>query len=571
MLLFMTELELLQQRQIERLENEKRSLSDSNAELREKLDQKELELKLLIERFFGRKSERFIENPDQLKLEFGDSDQVEDAIEGIKQAKEEQETTVAEHTRRKRKPRNGKLPEHLPREVVVVDLPEEEKEGLTCIGYDSTETLIFSPSTLRVRETRYPKYVDSHDSFAGVKQSERASGLVEGNRYDTSVAAQIVTAKYGYHLPVYRQQDIFAGSGWTPPRSTLLNILVSVAGVIRPLIEFFADEVRQDNVVGTDDTSVTLLLPEHIPKVDPDDPKSQRVHEVLSEARELRKASVTAKMWAYRGVHVALNVFDFTVSRHRDGPDLFLIEHGYEGTLLGDCYGANAGIAMRSCGSIVHAACVAHARRKVREARFNHGVHADRLLSMFRQLYDIEDRARALDESARLELRQAEATVIWDRIRDYLGTSMTNVLPKEAMGKAVGYLNNQWEALTRYLSDGSVPIDNNLAEQLMKQIALGRKNWLFVGSVAAGYRAADLMTLVSSAVRNELDVWSYVKGVLDALLAGCVDYHSLRPDIWAEVHPAHKRDYRVEERQERADRKERRRELRRRFQPTGKR
>jgi len=569
MFLCMTALELLQQRQIEQLEGEKQSLADSNAELREKLDQKELELKLLIERFFGRRSERFIADPNQLRLEFGDSDQVADAIEGIKQAKQEQETTVAEHTRRKRKPRNEKLPEHLPREVVVVDLPEEQKEGLTPIGYDSTETLIFSPSTLRVRETRYPKYVDSSDSSAGVKQAEREAGLVEGNRYDTSVAAQIVTCKYGYHLPVYRQQDIFAGSGWTPSRSTLLNILVSVAGLIRPLIEYFGDEVRKDHVIGTDDTSVTLLLPEHLPQVDPLDPKSGRVHEVLREARDLGKPSVTAKMWAYRGVHVPLNVFDFTVSRHRDGPDLFLIEHDYQGALLGDCYGANVGITMRSCGTIAHAACVAHARRKVREARFNHGLHADQLLSMFRELYDVEDRGRSLAGSDRLALRQREAAIVWDRIREYLDTRMTNVLPKEAMGKAVGYLNNQWEALSRYLSDGSIPIDNNQTEQLMKQIALGRKNWLFVGSVAAGYRAADLMTLVSSAIRNDLDVWSYVTGVLDALLAGCLDYPSLRPDVWAQAHPQHKRQYRVEERQARAERKQCGRELRRRTHTSG--
>jgi hypothetical protein len=146
---------------------------------------------------------------------------------------------------------------------------------------------------------------------------------------------------------------------------------------------------------------------------------------------------------------------------------------------------------------------------------------------------------------------------------------MAQVLPKEAMGKAIGYLNNQWEGLTRHLSDGAVPIDNNLTEQLMRQIALGRKNWLFVGSVSAGYRAADLMTLVSSAVRNDLDVWSYVKGVLDALLTGCEDYASLRPDAWAAAHPEHLRQYRIEERQERAERKRQSREKRRCLQASG--
>jgi transposase len=578
--LFMTKRPRLQQRveQLEaenrrlqadcqRAEDEKRRLAEENEELRERLEQKEHEFSLLLERFFAPKSERFIEDPNQLTLPFGD--QAEGADEGVKQAEKDQETTVGEHRRRKRKPRCEKLPEHLPREVVTVDLPEEEKAGLVCIGYDSTETLIFSPSALKVRETRYPKYIDPSDSSAGVQQRERQAGLVEGNRYDASVAAQIVTAKYGYHLPVYRQQDIFAGSGWTPARSTLLNILISAATLIRPLIEYFAAEVRRDSVLGSDDTSITLLLPATIPKVEPADPKSARVHEVLTAAQAERRSSVTAKMWAYRGVHVPLNVFDFTVSRHRDGPDLFLVDNDYQGTLLGDCYGGNVGIAMRSNGAIVHAACVSHARRKVREARHNHPAHAQRLLILFRELYGIEGRAAELDVAARLELRQAESTAVWDRMREYIDTEMAQVLPKEAMGKAIGYLNNQWEGLTRHLSDGAVPIDNNLTEQLMRQIALGRKNWLFVGSVNAGYRAADLMTLVSSAVRNDLDVWSYVKGVLDALLAGCEDYASLRPDAWAAAHPEHLRQYRIEERQERAERKRQSREERRCLQASG--
>lgn len=544
------------------IESANQQLAEEITSLRERLDQKELELKLLIERFFGRKSERFIENPDQLRLELGDTDQVEDAVEGIKLAKVERDESPPR--RRERLPRREKFPAHLPREIVIVDLPEPEKAGLTCIGFDSVETMIFFPAAMKVREKRYMKYVDPKDSSVGVRQPEREPGLVEGNRYDTGVAAQIVTAKYGYHLPVNRQQDIFAAGGWTPSRSTLLNILTAVALRIRTLVASFADAVRRDSVVGTDDTSVTLLMPKHIPKVEPDDPKSRRVHEVLSEARGQGRVSVSAKMWVYRGVHVPLNVFDFTVSRHRDGPDLFLIDHGYTGTLLGDCYGANVGITMRSSGSIAHAACNAHARRKLLEARDNHREHADRLLVMFRELYDIEDRARALTEPARLELRRAESAPIWDSMRTYLDESMTNVLPKEAMAKAVGYLDNQWNALTRYLSDGAIPIDNNDVEQLMKQVALGRKNWLFIGSVQAGYRTADLMTLVSSAVRNDLDVWAYVKGVLDALLAGSTDYHSLRPDVWAAAHPEHKREYRTRERRDRCERKQHRRELRRR-------
>ena len=132
------------------------------------------------------------------------------------------------------------------------------------------------------------------------------------------------------------------------------------------------------------------------------------------------------------------------------------------------------------------------------------------------------------------------------------------------LGQSLGYLRNHWDPLQTYLSDGRLPIDNNDTEQLMRQVALGRKNWLFVGSVAAGERAADFLTLVSSAVRNDLDAWAYVKDVLDQLLAGSTDYESLRPDVWRQSHPDFVRQYRVQERRDRADRKQRRRANRRR-------
>jgi transposase len=137
------------------------------------------------------------------------------------------------------------------------------------------------------------------------------------------------------------------------------------------------------------------------------------------------------------------------------------------------------------------------------------------------------------------------------------------VLPKTRFGQALGYLRNHWNPMRLYLSDGLMTIDNNDVEQLMKQVAVGRKNWLFIGSVAAGERAADFLTLVSSAVRNDLDVWSYVKDVLDQLLAGSTDYESLRPDIWKKSHPESIRVYRAKERRDRADRKQRRRSRRR--------
>lgn len=291
-----------------------------------------------------------------------------------------------------------------------------------------------------------------------------------------------------------------------------------------------AEKARIDHCVGSDDTGVRLLLPKDVPRVNDDDPKSARVAEVIEKAKAENKKSILAKMWAYRGTSVPINVFDFTVSRHRDGPDLFLIEHDYRGVLLGDCYGANTGIYVRSNGLVVHAACVSHARRKAEYALDNHAEHAKFLLRSFRDLYDIEDEGRYLTSDGRLELRQDRSVPIWDRLRDYLESNMQRVSSKEKIGEARSYMLNQWDGLTAHLQDGRIPIDNNECEQLMKQVALGRKNWLFAGSVDAGYRSADLMTICSSAIRNNLDVFAYVKDVLDELLAGSTDYESMRPN-----------------------------------------
>jgi transposase len=544
------------QQQNERLEQQKQDLELAYAEL--------------LERAFVRRSERYLEDPNQLKIDFGNSDEAADAAEGLAQAVDEsQEIVVPEHTRRRqaRKTRQEKFPEHLPRYEVEADVPDELKNcpehgERKVIGYDRTETLEFEPPKLKVRVTLFPKFACEGRPDCGVASPERPVGIVEGNKYDTSVAAQIIAAKYGYHLPIYRQQDYFAGTGWTPARSTLLNILEGAAFVIRPVAEYFKETILATPILGTDDTRVTLLLPETIPKPIAGDPKSQRIHEVFTEAVREGKPSVSGRMWAYRSVTIPLCVFDFTVSRHRDGPDAFL--ESYAGKLMADCYSGYQRITLRSDGRIDRGACVAHARRKVFDGRSGYPLEGSLLLGKFQQLYDIEGRANNSSPQERLALRQAEAAPVWDSIGQWLESEVAlRVLPKSKLGEALGYLRNHWDSLRLYLTDGLMPIDNNDVEQLMKQVAIGRKNWLFVGSVAAGERAADFLTLVSSAVRNDLDVWAYIKDVLDQLLAGSTDYEPLRPDLWKASHPAAVRQYRAKERRDRADRKQRRRARRR--------
>jgi transposase len=553
---------------IEQLAQTVQEQSEKIEELNRLNQEQQLTIKELIERAFRRRSERYLNNPDQLRLDFGDTDEAADAAEGLAEAVEEAGVVVKEHTRRKRrKPRREKLPDHLERREVVVEAPDEVANCLEhgprkLIGYDRTESLELEPPKLWVRVTLYPKYACEDQPDCGVSSPSRPAGLVEGDRYGSSVAAQVITGKYGYHLPIYRQQDYFAGSGWTPDRSTLLNILTASGRVIRPLTEYFREVLLASPVLGTDDTRVTLLLPQDIPKATEGDAKSLRIQEVFQDAVRKGKPSVSARMWAYRSVTVPLNVFDFTVSHHRDGPDAFLT--GFSGKLMADCYSGYQAIELRSGGLIQRGACVSHARRKVFESRETYPLESSFLLAKFQQLFDIEDRAKTFSPEERLALRQSEAAPVWDALGQWLaGEAAAAVLPKSKFAEALGYLRNHWDPLRLYLGDGLMPMDNNEVEQLMKQVALGRKNWLFVGSVAAGERAADFLTLVTSAVRNDLDVWAYVKDVLDQLLAGLQDYQQLLPHVWKEAHPESVRQYRAEERRDRADRKRSRRTRRR--------
>ena len=261
-------------------------------------------------------------------------------------------------------------------------------------------------------------------------------------------------------------------------------------------------------------------------------------------------------MWAYRGVHLPINVFDFTVSRDRCGPDDVLSE--FRGFLMADCWSGFKQIHLRSDLRITRVACMTHARRKVLDSLTSYPEQSSVLLAMLRQLYDIEGRAKELSPENRLAMRQADSMPVLQNIKAYLqsdAVSETRVLPKSDFAAAVNYINNHWEQLQLYTANGKIPIDNNDVEQLMKQVAVGRKNWLHLGSADAGDRAATLLTLVSTAHRNDLDVYAYLKDALDQLLSGSTDYESLRADVWKTNHPESVRTYRSDERRDVADRR----------------
>lgn len=547
------------------------------AELEQTKQEWELAYNELVQRAFGKRSERYIHNPDQLRIDFGDTDEAADASQGLADAVEELEQTIPEHKRRKRTTkRDESLPAHLRRYEVTAEVPGEVKNCpthgqrtlLPKEMWDQQESLEFERPKLRVRVTLFPKYACPNAPECGIASPERPIGIVEGNKYDSSIAAEIMTGKYSYHMPLYRLQDYFAGSGWTPTRSTQNNILSHCHFVIEPLLGFFKTQVQSDSVVGCDDTGVTLLYPKTIPTFDLDNPKQRRIHEVFTKALAENKSSISAKMWAYRGQTVKLNLFDFTVSRHRDGPELFFAD--YQGSLLGDCWSGFESIAVASHGDILRAACNSHARRKIRNSK-SYPDDAAGWLQWYQQLYDVEHRGKLLWVDQRQALRQAEAKPIWDQMEAWLAEAELRtsnvILPKSDFGKALQYIRNHLTELKRYLDDGHIPIDNNETEQLMKQVAVGRKNWLFAGSIAGGERTAGFLTLTSSAIRNDLDVWLYVKDILDQLLAGCTDYEHLLPWNWAVDHPTAIRQYRVEERQDRNARRDAKRVARRAKKP----
>ena len=319
-------LEMFKQQRLllEQQESELAAKDDIIKQLEEKNDDLEQAYDKLWRERFEARSERYISDPGQLGLDFDNTADAGDAAAGLADAVEEADLIPAHRRRKPRKKRDESLPEHLPRYQVTADVPDDmktcqthgERTLLPEEMWDKTETLEFEPPVLKVRITKHPKYACPNAPQCGIVSPERPTGIVEGNKYDASVAAEIITGKYSYHLPIYRQQDYFAGSGWAPGRSTLINILAGSFFVIEPLLAYFKRTVQNDSVIGCDDTGVTLLYPQTIPTFDLDDPKERRIHEVFTKARNENKPSIRAKMWAYRGASVKLNVFDFTVSRH---------------------------------------------------------------------------------------------------------------------------------------------------------------------------------------------------------------------------------------------------------------
>ena len=444
-----------------------------------------------------------------------------------------------------RSPRRARL-DHLPHVRIEHDLTEPEKTCAGCgvpkrrIGEDESRELEYLPARLEVRVHVLPKYACPR-CRDGVASPPVPAKPIPGGIAGPGLVSFVLVGKFADHLPLYRLEDILTRHGVHLARSTLCDWVRNAADLLAPLAALQEARVLQSAVIWTDDTHVLALGGE-------------------------KPGGTTARFWAYIGDDAhPYSVYDFTMSRSRDGPAAFLAD--YRGYLQADAYGGYDGIFTASDGTILEVACWAHARRKFYDARSNAPREANRVLEWIRQLYDVEDRARDLAPEARQALRQRESVPVLDRIEAYLDELSARALPKSALGKALTYARNQRAALRRYVEDGRLTIDNNVSERTVRPQAIGRKNWEFLGSEAAGPRAAVLFTILAGAKRHRLEPWAYLRDVLLRLSAGETDLEALLPDRWAASHPEHVLAHRLDESRRKAARQQEARQRRRAAQP----
>jgi hypothetical protein len=549
----------------------------------EKAEQELAELNLFIKRMLtGKKREKGV-HPDWRNLPFPEDKELEAALEVARQEAEQELQSLQEITYQRKKtkqvakPKSDTFPAHLRREDIVEPLSSQDQlladAGAAVDRILISEVLHYTKPDLYVKAHFQMVLREQVQSGEAAKILEEArlglrEGLGEKGRYHASIAAAIACGKFEHSLPYYRLQDVFGGSGWTPSRSTLDYIMDLVDEAVDPLLKLMADRVRQSKYIGLDDTNVKLIMPRELPEPVTGDLRTDRLIEKMQEARKQGKDSLDAKMWAYSGgPDQPYDIFDFQVSRHRDGPAEFL--QGYGGHVMADCYSGNVSVILEKESTMTRMACWAHARRKIFEAKDVDQAASALPLALIAQLYDIERRGASMSDEARTELRQRDSRLILDRLRVWLeGPIALALLPSSPLGQAKNYLRNHWEALEVYTQDGSLPIDNNWVERLMKRVAIGRKNWLFIGSLRAGVRNAKLMSLVSSAHRHDLDVHAYLEDVIGQMNAGTATPESLLPERWKQTHPGAVRTYRAEERRDKAEQAQKRALLRRQLHPT---
>ena len=485
-------------------------LSTSNAELssyREKYDYLVEQLRLAKQQRFGASSEK-----NQQQADLFDEAGIE-LPEDVKETITEHHEEDASDSNKKKRPARKPLPADLPREVIVHDLPAAEKicacgNELVRIGEEISEQVKYIPAKLSVVQHVRPKY-SCKPCQENVKIAAMPQLLLPKSLATPELVAHILVAKYMDHIPLYRQETIWQRIGLELPRSSLCGWIVKTAELCAPLVKQLHNKIIQYDYIQADETSL----------------------QVLNETDRANTSKST--MWVYKGADLAhpCVVFEYQETRGGYHAQTFLKE--FKGYLQTDAYSGYH--FAEQDDAILPLGCLAHARRPFAELgklSKKPGLALE-AIHYFGRLYAIEKHAREnrLSYQQRYELRHQQAPPIFDEFKIWLETHLTKVPKQHKLGQGIQYLLRHWNKLTHYLKDGRLEIDNNKVENLIRPLALGRKNWLFAGSPAGAKAAAIFYSLIATCKLNAVEPYHYFCQMLP-LIRLCKtdeDYKKLLP------------------------------------------
>ncbi len=489
-----------------------RQLNDTAQQSQRRIEKLEHQLAQLLRARYGPRSERI----DESQLTLFAKELLEAEPGGAFDAQVDEDATPARKAgkRRGRKP----LPENLPRKKLVHELPADQlacpccRQPRTKIAEETSEQLEYEPGSLYVIEHVRPTYA-CKNCEAHLVTADKPLQPIDKGLPGPGLLAYVITSKYCDHLPLYRLERILGRHGVDLSRSTMCNWMAACAELLNPLYKLMVKDVLASKVVHTDDTVVPVQ-------------------------DKTRTKTRQGRAWVYVGDDDhPCTVFDFTPNRSRDGPLTFL--ESFTGYLQADAYSGYD--ALYATGRVVEVACWAHTRRKFHESLETDPQRAHAAIAMIRLLYKVEEEAGDLSSDERKALRQERSKPRLEQIKEWLEKERLAVLPKSPIGQAIGYALNNWAALTRYVDDGDLHIDNNPAENAIRPIVLGRKNWLFAGSDKGGRTAAVLSSFIGSCRRQEIDPFVYLRDVLTNFAACPInEIDQFLPDHWKAAHPTEK-------------------------------
>lgn len=467
---------------------EKVSRQDHELRFRQaRIDQLTHEMALLRRLQFAARSERLDSGQRSLLEESIDADleAIGQELEALQPAARDQE--------RKATPKRLPLPANLPR-VDVRHEPQNTLCGCGCalkrIGEDVSEKLDYTPGVFHVERHIRGKWVCAQCET--LIQAPVPAQVIDKGIATAGLLAQVLVAKYADHLPLYRQEGIFARAGLALPRSTLAQWVGACGVQLQPLVGALRTMLLARGVLHADETPVAMLAPGN-------------------------GKTARAYLWSYSTTPydpLRAVVYDFAEGRAGHHAATFL--KGWTGKLVCDDYAGYK--ALFAQAGVTEVGCLAHARRKFHDLWANHSSQiAFEALGLFWALYEVEREVGEVDADQRRRIRQLKARPIADTLLQWLTLNRQKVPDGTAIAKAIDYSLKRWAALTRYLDDGALPPDNNWVENQIRPIALGRSNWLFAGSLRAGQRAAAIMSLIQSAKLNGHDPYVYLKDVLERL------------------------------------------------------